>query len=208
MIIGKGFRDEKVSVPSLRGIRAWKFEPASGLNNHTSCIRGLWNQRWDLKKQVHESKCFSADRIRWDWVSKKPSIEPCSGIAVDCVCGFYAYFSSEMNNLEIYFPVSVIGVIEGFGKMTIGEKGFRCEYAKVLALCALRIGDVLGKFHQIGGWMNVSSAIWSGWDRLYTPRVWEVEEDLVSGTGIPVFRSVRDMITEFPLSKVEDCYPI
>lgn len=50
-----------------------------------------------------------------------------------CTCGFYAYWST---NPQIPFmptpnELSVLGVIEGYGRCLIGEKGLRCEKARI-----------------------------------------------------------------------------
>ena len=52
--------------------------------------------------------------------------------ARDCSCGFYAYFGERrVNHTSDY---SVLGVIEGYGRVTFGQFGFRAEKAKILAL--------------------------------------------------------------------------
>jgi hypothetical protein len=55
----------------------------------------------------------------------------CPGIAHPlCTCGFYAYHDGSK-----YQGGQVTGVIDGYGKTTVGTKGFRCEKARVVALC-------------------------------------------------------------------------
>lgn len=48
----------------------------------------------------------------------------------ECQCGFWAYDEGSFTPHG-----KVIGVIEGYGKTTIGTKGFRAEKAKIVALC-------------------------------------------------------------------------
>ncbi len=50
-----------------------------------------------------------------------------------CGCGFWAYWDLENNNPS-YHGIAVCGIIEGTGRVLIGEKGFRCQYAEVIAL--------------------------------------------------------------------------
>lgn len=53
-----------------------------------------------------------------------------------CGCGFWAYDEAG------FVPQGkVIGVIEGYGKTTIGTKGFRCEKARIVALSMLDTSD-------------------------------------------------------------------
>lgn len=48
----------------------------------------------------------------------------------ECQCGFWAYDEDGFTPQG-----SVIGVIEGYGKTTVGTKGFRAEKARIVALC-------------------------------------------------------------------------
>lgn len=47
----------------------------------------------------------------------------------DCRCGFWAYDEAGFRALG-----TVVGVIEGYGKTTVGTKGFRCEKARIVAI--------------------------------------------------------------------------
>lgn len=53
---------------------------------------------------------------------------------VDCVCGFYAYFSDRDDYARSKFTPTVTGIIEGYGTVTIGDLGFRAEKARIVAL--------------------------------------------------------------------------
>jgi hypothetical protein len=50
---------------------------------------------------------------------------------LDCSCGFWAYWASPNPH---GFAIPVLGVIEGYGRTLIGELGFRCSRARILAL--------------------------------------------------------------------------
>lgn len=55
--------------------------------------------------------------------------EGCPGITdPKCGCGFWAYHYGGADHTG-----HVTGIISGYGKTTIGERGFRCEKAKVVA---------------------------------------------------------------------------
>lgn len=54
---------------------------------------------------------------------------------IGCTCGFYAYTNGE--NTYYKYPQHHVGaVIEGYGIVTVGIKGFRAEKAKIIALFA------------------------------------------------------------------------
>lgn len=49
-----------------------------------------------------------------------------------CSCGFYAYF--DLGHNPHHQKGNVLGLIEGYGLMTVGDRGFRCEKARLVAL--------------------------------------------------------------------------
>lgn len=53
---------------------------------------------------------------------------------IDCGCGFYAFFDRGKNRWHNRHRVRT--VIEGWGVTTVGERGFRCERAKIVAFVA------------------------------------------------------------------------
>lgn len=78
-----------------------------------------------------------------------------------CQCGFWAYDEGG------FAPHgTIIGVIEGFGKTTIGTKGFRCEKARIAALC-LEGADGKG----------LSRSVVSRLSHLYPDAVWHLNRD-------------------------------
>jgi len=61
----------------------------------------------------------------------------CDGVEPSCKCGFYAYWDMDGHS-NVYsilrYGWHLAGVIEGYGRTTIGEYGFRCEKARIVAL--------------------------------------------------------------------------
>lgn len=54
----------------------------------------------------------------------------------ECGCGFWAYWTRSATSPVLgRFPV--LGVIEGYGTTLIGDLGFRCEKARIVALCCM-----------------------------------------------------------------------
>jgi hypothetical protein len=64
-----------------------------------------------------------------------------------CRCGFYAYHVKRDGG---DFSGAVDGIVEGYGVVTVGSKGFRCQKARILALVPRR-GPV--------GWFLVGFAL-------------------------------------------------
>jgi hypothetical protein len=60
----------------------------------------------------------------------------------DCECGFYAYWASTaIRDVPRPFPLCLLpsaypvcGVIEGYGRVLIGDLGFRCGKARIVGL--------------------------------------------------------------------------
>jgi hypothetical protein len=51
-----------------------------------------------------------------------------------CGCGFWAYWTPPEKPNPHNFGVPVLGVIEGYGRTLIGDRGFRCARARITAL--------------------------------------------------------------------------
>lgn len=91
-----------------------------------------------------------------------------------CTCGFWAYWTLE--HAEIGDSTNIVGVIEAYGKVTIGEYGFRAEKAKILAIAPV--------VDQAG---NVDPGLAEA-----------VEMVQAQYPEVAVFPTVRDMLAEFP----------
>ena len=50
---------------------------------------------------------------------------------VDCGCGFYGYYDGSN---DYYKPERVSGIVEGYGEVVIGTRGFRATKARLVAL--------------------------------------------------------------------------
>jgi len=48
-----------------------------------------------------------------------------------CGCGFYAYYDGS-NDYGVQAPV--VGIVEGYGEVIVGTRGFRAQKAKIVAL--------------------------------------------------------------------------
>lgn len=85
----------------------------------------------------------------------------------ECECGFWAYDEDHYTNHG-----DVCGVIEGYGRTTIGTKGFRCEKARIVALCR-EAGD-----------RDVSLSLWLRLQQLYpAAQFFEDYDEMVTAHG-------------------------
>lgn len=78
-----------------------------------------------------------------DWTHPEPiahTFDP------NCDCGFWAY---DEHTFKSHGDVS--GVIEGYGRTTIGTRGFRCEKAKIVALCREHNDELL----SLSSWLRL-----------------------------------------------------
>lgn len=72
---------------------------------------------------------------------------------LNCTCGYYAYFDNG-DNPNHCRGLDVYGVIEGYGRATVGARGFRCEKAVIKALIikpkhATRLARVASNYAEV-----------------------------------------------------------
>lgn len=65
-------------------------------------------------------------------LKKKPKPPPHHVGMLSCQCGYYAYFDTANN--PHHNKGNVHAIIEGYGTITVGSRGFRAEKAKLLAV--------------------------------------------------------------------------
>lgn len=92
--------------------------------------------------------------------------------ALDCSCGFYAYFDHGDN---CYITSDrLLGVIEAYGRVIVGARGFRCSKARIKALI------------------------------IPTRRPAEFMRVAQNYDGIPIFENSDDAFAAFPLTLPSD----
>lgn len=90
-----------------------------------------------------------------------------------CECGFYAYFDGG-DDYHSKASMAVTGIVEGYGHVVAGVRGFRAEKARVLALIKPKRDVLVGQ------------------------RLWEqVAHNYVD---VPAFKTVNQALAEHPLS--------
>jgi hypothetical protein len=65
-----------------------------------------------------------------------------------CECGIYAFREPEFDTLRGAKGPKVRGVVQGWGRYVLGTSGWRCEFARVVAV--LDDADEPGVSHEIG----------------------------------------------------------
>jgi hypothetical protein len=108
-----------IQVVQNHGFRAFRYNPDDSL---TSLI---YDYEWT--DGVNRAVC--ATSATW----KKPAKE-CPFPHKGCSHGFYAYYDEDYYGTGITRGIAVVnGVIDGYGRCVIGSKGYRSEYAALVA---------------------------------------------------------------------------
>lgn len=110
----------------------------------------------------------------------------------DCGCGFYGYYDGSNDYRS---EVRVSAVVEGYGEVVVGTRGFRASKARIVALC-VKPGEETREVQvpQYGTYtLNLSP-------RRETTRLTETMAERVRRNydGIPTFDSFDEMIAAFP----------
>lgn len=101
----------------------------------------------------------------------------------ECECGIYGWYTPGWIEKDNWWPKSgAVGVIEATGKVIMGQRGFRCEQAKILAIAPACKPDILEHSIGVHGYLQ-------GFDRIRTRLV-----DL----GISIFDDFDSLLNFYP----------
>lgn len=126
------FSDRPFSAGSVFGLRS--FRPAPEPAQSLVGVRGV---PWGYGENT--AQCL---RMPVDWWSGSPTSAELHRAGIHaCTCGFYAYFDGS-NDAGEFWVTRIPAVIEGYGVVTIGSRGFRCEKARIVAFTQ----DAFGEF--------------------------------------------------------------
>lgn len=120
----KGFTGEpELAIGSVQGYRWWKM-----YLHKQEALTGAYGGTWTPGKDVYEAGC-SATRFSVGGSHTVP--DP------NCGCGYWCYWKPD--SVESVMGADKVGaffqgVVEGFGVVLIGDKGFRCAKAKLKGL--------------------------------------------------------------------------
>ena len=131
-IPGFSARDLPLAAGTVTGVRLWHVDMASAealVNGIPVLVDGLltgvFGGVWGRGENVAEC---GGDR----------GSPPCHrGLvpAPGCGCGFWAYWALRYAwRCDYYWRGEVIGIIQGYGRTTIGTRGCRCGKARILGL--------------------------------------------------------------------------
>lgn len=115
----KEFGDRPFVARTITGIRSFRVN--AGLLGSPVQLGATWRPGENL------AECLSP--FAPGMPSRKP--EHRAG-GLTCNCGFYAYFDRHHNPYHSHN--TILGLIEGYGLVTVGSRGFRCEKARIVAL--------------------------------------------------------------------------
>lgn len=79
---------------------------------------------------LNHAECRDVNGATWAAV-KRDQPDHTIGM-LNCTCGFYAYYDPDWD--EYAFADTTLGIIEGYGRVTAGTRGFRAEKCKIVAL--------------------------------------------------------------------------
>jgi hypothetical protein len=126
-------------VGSWHGFRAWRIAGDQ--------LTGWWRTRYVWQPGVSEAFCHGA---RWSPVRGPRSRHPdLPAPQRDCKCGIYAVHEpwglvsrpGRGGPPATSVPDVVVGVVAGWGRAFRGDRGWRSQYARPLALYRPRSGD-------------------------------------------------------------------
>jgi len=119
----KGFTGEpELAIGSVTGYRWWKMYPTK-----QDALIGAYGTRWDAGQDVYEGECRRA-RL-YGKLPEHSAPEP------TCGCGFWAFWKpADASVIADSTAITIQGVVEGFGTVLIGEKGFRCGKVRLKGL--------------------------------------------------------------------------
>lgn len=125
----KGFAgNSDFAVGSVLGYRCWKM-PVDNLQSLT----GAYGCTWDTRTVTDDTFTASCRRNDLARLTRPGHAAP----EPSCGCGFWAYWDfprTHSVNVGGISWVRVHGVLEGFGTVLIGEKGFRAGKARIRGL--------------------------------------------------------------------------
>jgi hypothetical protein len=176
-IPGFGGRDLPLAAGSVTGVRLWHVDMTSAeavANGAAGPVEGLltgvFGGVWRPGENV--AVCGGGQG--------SPPCHPDLVPAPGCGCGFWAYWALRYAwRCDYYWRGDVVGVIQGYGRTTIGTRGCRCRKARVLGLHVRPAGPEY---------------------QPQDPRHQDLAGILGSYYGVPCYPSLAQMLAAHPLT--------
>lgn len=115
----------------LRGFREWDLvSGVDGAPPRLAAItaRTIWPWTPAVEARCHRNDIASTQRYSLGRITEH---DPEDVPAAHCTCGFYAKHRPDPASIG---QPRIAGVIEAWGKVEVGERGFRARYARLVAL--------------------------------------------------------------------------
>jgi hypothetical protein len=113
---------------ALRGYRQWSLIGYLTSRGRTPPhLFGSYGQAW--LAPTMQARCGNEFAVMADRAAGDLHEAPHDG----CRCGIYAYYRPDAVGPDL--PGRVFGVVEATGRILLGDRGFRAEHARILALC-------------------------------------------------------------------------
>jgi hypothetical protein len=153
------FSDRPFVAGSLTGIRSFRIDNLGRLtgvsltkvwtpgDNTAKCYRMDYNRGGSLFASMPSMQSYMNQMNQMLYGRgyievQEPKPKPVSLVkkpphqvaSLKCECGFWAYFDNDDNPHHQGGPMSIYGIVEGFGVITVGSRGFRAEKARIKAL--------------------------------------------------------------------------
>lgn len=128
------FSERPFTLGSLTGIRAFSVSPDNrlcGVVHRLPWTPGENEAVCDTQPNTFAYAMQMITRAINGEADFDPSV-PHRVATKPCTCGYYAYFNGT--NVPQHTPGTVLGLIQGYGLVTVGSKGFRAEKARILAV--------------------------------------------------------------------------
>lgn len=170
----EGFNAEKDGpeyiITANNGFRAWRMQGNGRLISLTM------QHEWSPGKQVCNCP-----------IGVSLTFHPDPFPTKKCSHGFYAYYGENYYNREYYVSSSPIvnGIMEGWGRCVIGERGFRSQFGAITAFIEpFEISEAWLKGRDLGG---------------VDPQDWVRANLEKNFPSVPIFPSVEQALAIIPL---------
>lgn len=120
-------REPDLAIGSVTGVRWWNLRMPDGPDGMPDLSLAGVHSSDPWKPGENTARCAR-------FLSLHAIDEPHEVPDESCACGFWAYWAVPDALNPHNFGVPVLGVIEGYGRTLIGDKGFRCARARITAL--------------------------------------------------------------------------
>lgn len=152
-----------LAMGAATGIRVWRVDPLGRLTGWS--YPKVWTPgentaecgRRRRTEECTRGECGRYHGGTWGGLPD-PCTEPdpCGGDSPDCGCGFWAYHDGVT---QFGDGSGVVGIVEGYGKTTVGTKGFRSQKARIVALAFPKPDPSAGRRRQRAARWNLAIAI-------------------------------------------------